>query len=100
MADVIGGAGGWQVSPQEINEIGVRAINLGRIFLNKAGFTKYDDVLSPRAFHKLDEGPIAGKALTPEELRYWLDVYYQRMGWDENGVPTFDTLKALGLEEF
>lgn len=98
MADVIGGAGDWDVSPDEINEIGVRAINLGRIFLHRAGFTKHDDTLSPRAFYKLDEGPIAGKALTPEELRHWLDIYYQRMDWDEEGIPTQGTLNDLGLD--
>lgn len=100
MADAVGGAGGWDITPEEINEIGVRAINLGRLFLVRAGFTREDDTLSPRAFHRLDEGPIAGEGLTPEELRHWLDVYYQRMGWDAEGIPEQETLAGLGLDSY
>jgi aldehyde:ferredoxin oxidoreductase len=27
-----------------------------------------------------------------------LDEYYRLMGWDDNGVPTPETLDALGLQ--
>jgi len=28
-----------------------------------------------------------------------LDEYYQCMGWDNNGVPTEDKLKELGIDK-
>ena len=35
-----------------------------------------------------------------EETHAALKWHYQRNGWDENGVPTPETLKELGLEEY
>ncbi len=100
MADAIGAAGGWDIAPQEIYEIGQRAINLGRLFLIREGFTAQDDALSSRAFYRLDDGPIAGKGLTPDSLREWLGVYYRCMGWDAEGVPEPGALSALGITRF
>lgn len=97
MVEAISAAGGWEFTTDEINAIGLRAINMGRLFLLREGFRAQDDALSARAFHKLSDGPIAGKGLTPEELNYWLKIYYQRMGWDEQGAPTSETLSALDL---
>jgi len=71
---------------------------MGRLFLIREGFTAADDKLSARIYHRLEEGPIAGKGLTPEDLEHWLGVYYQRMGWDEGGRPTADSLNKLDLE--
>jgi len=100
MVAALSAAGGWDISADEINAIGLRAINLGRLFLLREGFTSADDSLSTRTFHRLSDGPIAGKGLTPEELRAWLPVYYKRMGWDERGAPTPESLAALGLLDY
>lgn len=100
MSDAVSAAGGWNFSKDEINDIGVRAINLGRLFLVREGFTAADDKLSARIYHRLEEGPIAGEGLTPEELKRWLGVYYQRMGWDEQGRPTEEALANLGLKGY
>jgi aldehyde:ferredoxin oxidoreductase len=35
-------------------------------------------------------------------MPHWDDMlanYYDLMGWDKNGVPTRETLGALGIEE-
>jgi len=97
MADALGGACGWDVTSTEIYEIGTRIINMGRLFLIREGFTEKDDNLSARAFYKLPNGPIAGKGLTPEELRYWLQKYYARMGWSSEGIPLPATLESLKI---
>jgi len=39
-------------------------------------------------------GPSKGEI---EELDKMLDDYYKLRGWDKNGVPTNEKLKALGL---
>ena len=100
MVDALSAAFGENISADEINAIGLRAINMGRLFLLREGFTSADDTLSARAYHRLADGPITGKGLTPEELRAWLPVYYKRMGWDERGVPTAESLAVLGLADY
>ena len=100
MADAISAAGGWDFSNDEINDIGLRAITMGRLFLVREGFTAEDDKLSARIYHRLDDGPIADKGLKPEDLKRWLRVYYQRMGWDEQGRPVDETLSNLGLQSY
>jgi aldehyde:ferredoxin oxidoreductase len=97
MVEALSAAGGWDITVEEINTIGLRAINMGRLFLVREGFTAQDDTLSARAYHKLSDGPIAGKSLSPDELLHWLAVYYQRMGWNTDGVPTREALAALDL---
>lgn len=100
MTEALSAAFGEEISADEINAIGLRAINLGRLFLLREGFTSADDALSARAYRLLSDGPIAGKGLTPEDLRAWLPVYYNRMGWDEHGAPTPESLGALGLLDY
>jgi aldehyde:ferredoxin oxidoreductase len=100
MVDALNGAGGWNVDMDEINQIGARIITAARLYLLREGFTDEDDALSERAYHRLREGPIAGKSLTPMELRQALQRYYQRMNWTEDGEPTQEVLIELGLDGF
>jgi aldehyde:ferredoxin oxidoreductase len=44
-------------------------------------------------------GVAAGKHTSPEAAQQMLDFYYQQRGWDENGIPTPETLERLGLAE-
>jgi aldehyde:ferredoxin oxidoreductase len=90
MVDALNAAGGWGVDVDEINQIGTRIITLARLFLLREGFTAEDDRLSARAYHRLDQGPIAGRGLTEEELKFWLEQYYQMMGWDQQGRPNVE----------
>jgi len=100
MTEALSAAFGERITADEVNAIGLRALNLGRLFLLREGFTDADDALSARTYHRLEDGPIAGKGLTPSELREWLSVYYKRMGWDERGVPGAGTLQDLGLGDY
>jgi aldehyde:ferredoxin oxidoreductase len=87
MAAALSAAGGWDITPAEIHAIGLRITHQARRFLLREGFAHADDRLSARAYYKLSSGPIAGKALTPEELEAGMQVYFKLVGWDENGVP-------------
>lgn len=77
---------------------GDRIWTLEKLFNLEAGFTKEDDTLPNRL---LDEpivaGPSKGEIWDRERL---IPEYYETRGWDENGVPTPETLKKLGLEEY
>ena len=74
---------------------GERIFNLERLFNLKAGFTGKDDTLPPRMLKEpMPEGPAKGHVV---ELDKMLPEYYKLRGWDENGVPTPEKLKELGL---
>jgi aldehyde:ferredoxin oxidoreductase len=79
---------------------GDRIWTLEKLFNLKAGLTKADDTLPKRFLEDpIEEGPSAGKE-SVHHLDVLLPQYYSVRGWDENGVPTEETLKNLGLEEY
>ncbi|MEJ2170341.1 MAG: aldehyde ferredoxin oxidoreductase C-terminal domain-containing protein [Desulfobacterales bacterium] len=45
----------------------------------------------------MPSGPNEGYFLTKAELDDLLDEYYRARGWDDNGIPTRETLERLGL---
>ncbi|MFN4046516.1 MAG: aldehyde ferredoxin oxidoreductase C-terminal domain-containing protein, partial [Acidilobaceae archaeon] len=46
----------------------------------------------------LTKGPLAGAKLDPEKYHWMLQKYYEKKGWDENGIPRKTTLRKLKLE--
>lgn len=77
---------------------GDRIWTLEKLFNLKAGLTKADDTLPKRLLEdQIAEGPSKGNV---HRLDVLLPEYYNVRGWDGEGVPTDDTLKALGLEEY
>jgi len=76
-----------------------RIRTLERCFQVREGISRKDDVLPKRMLtEKLPEGPKKGAVVTPAEMKKIQDDYYAYYGWDDNGIPTEATLKALGLE--
>ena len=55
----------------------------------------------PRRFSSepVPSGPNEGYFLSPEKLDQLLDWYYDKRGWDRNGLPLKETLKRLGLDD-
>jgi aldehyde:ferredoxin oxidoreductase len=99
-ADLLRAATGWEITGEEVRQIGERIVNLERLFIAREGVTRKDDGL-PRRF--LEEpmpegsGPSTGSVL---ELEPMLDEYYRARGWDvETGLPTREKLEELGLGE-
>jgi aldehyde:ferredoxin oxidoreductase len=92
---------GLEFTPEEIWDIADRAYTMERLFNIREGLTRTDDRLVDRYF---DEPTPVGlpivrnKALDREKFERMLDEYYELHGWDENGVPLPQTLKALGLD--
>lgn len=88
-------ATGFKVDINEFMKIGERIWNLERLFNLKAGFSRKDDTLPMRILKEpIKTGPSKGEI---EELDKMLDDYYKVRGWDKNGIPTNEKLKALGL---
>ena len=59
-----------------------------------------DDDLPPRFYEPLPSGPCKGARVTKEEVEKEKKKYYERMGWDENGIPMKEELEKLGIGGF
>jgi aldehyde:ferredoxin oxidoreductase len=99
MAALMTSATGWDVSVDEIQEIGRRRLNLMRAFNAREGLSRDQDTLPKKLFKKaLTGGRSDGIVLDQAELKAGLDMYYQQAGWDTNsGIPTRATLAETGL---
>jgi len=88
-------ATGWDMDGNEVLKIGERIWNLERLFNLREGFSKDDDTLPERLLEEpMPDGPNKG---TVHKLGELLPEYYKVRGWDENGVPTEEKKKELGL---
>ena len=56
-----------------------------------------DDDNPPRFWEPLASGPYKGKTLNRSKFEEKRLAYYDSVGWNENGVPTTETLKRLNL---
>lgn len=95
MVPLVNAATGFDYSQEEFLQIGERINNLTRIFNVREGFGAGDDALPARCRTPLAEGRRAGM---PLELGAMLAEYYRECGWDQNGVPTEEKIRSLGLE--
>jgi len=85
--------GGW--TADRLRLTGERIWNLERLFNLDAGFTAADDTLPDRILKQpAPQGSAKGRTA---DLSRLLPEYYALRGWDENGVPTAETLHRLGL---
>lgn len=99
MADMISAVTGWETSSYEIMRWGERRLHLMRVYNNREGMTREDDWLPDRFFDEpIESGAKAGSRLDRESFRSVLDLYYEMMGWDEEGVPRPGTLFDHHLE--
>jgi aldehyde:ferredoxin oxidoreductase len=85
--------GEWTL--EGLAELGERVWNMEREFNLKAGLTAKDDTLPKRLLEEpAKTGPAKGLV---NKLGEMLPEYYQLRGWSEDGVPTDETRKRLGL---
>ncbi|HEX3015862.1 MAG TPA: aldehyde ferredoxin oxidoreductase family protein [Desulfobacteria bacterium] len=86
---------GIDYSVEDVLTCGERIWNLERLINLKSGLTQADDCLPPRFFTEpMKVGPNQGQL---SKLAEMLPEYYQLRGWDENGKPTEERLKALAI---
>ena len=90
---------GWDVTLEEIQQVGERRINMMRAFNAREGFDRKQDKLPKKFFKALQgSGPTAGVAIDPAEFEGALDMYYQLLNWTADGLPTRTALSDLGIE--
>jgi len=97
-ANMLNAVTGWDLTVDELLEVGARRLNLFRVFNAREGLDRKADKLPKKFFKQLQgTGPTAGFVLTHAEVEAALDHYYHVAGWDNNGVPTTQTLEKLDL---
>jgi len=97
--NMINSVTGWDLTIEELMEVGRRRLDLFRVFNAREGLTRNADKLPKKFFKELKgTGPTAGFSLTHEEVESALDTYYKMAGWTNNGVPTAETLKKHDIE--
>ena len=88
----------WDMTLDDLLEIGERATNMARLFNLREGFTRKDDTLPERLFTPLGNGALKGEAFPRDVFESALTVLYGLKGWDpETGIPTRERLETLSL---
>ena len=99
--DMLNHATGFRHTVESYLLAGERIWNLIRLFNLREGLDASEDTLPPRIFEEsFKEGPAKGINLTEREFRTSLQEYYNLRGWDEQGIPTSDKLRELGLSSY
>lgn len=106
---------GREVSSEELLTAGERIVNLERLYNVRLGLSRVDDRLpdrftsEPLKIHAFDRDEATGEIHpSPEPVHVgvlrdfdaMIDRYYRLRGWDENGIPTPETLHRLGLDNW
>ena len=95
-AEMLAGVAGWKdYDEEEFLKTGARIYALERMFNKREGFGRKDDTLPERLIKEpMPDGPAKGKVHPLEDM---LKVYYAKRGYDQEGHPTAEKLKELGL---
>jgi aldehyde:ferredoxin oxidoreductase len=106
---------GRRIDAEELLLAGERIVNLERLYNTRLGLSRADDCLPARftseplpvyAFDRdrdtqeVKPSPQPVHVGTLRDFEAMLDRYYRLRGWDEDGVPTPQTLARLGLEDW
>jgi len=77
---------------------GERINNLKQLFNYSAGIRREDFYLPKRITGEpISGGPSEGAVITEEEMNAMLDDYFAARGWEQDGKPSQERLKSLGL---
>ncbi|MFZ5944371.1 MAG: aldehyde ferredoxin oxidoreductase family protein [Bacillota bacterium] len=86
---------GYEMTEAKLLFNAERIFNLERLYNVQNGFSRKDDTLPKRFTEEpMPSGASQGQIVNLEKL---LNNYYAAMGWDNDGIPTPEKLKALGL---
>jgi len=98
VVESVNAATDWNLSLEDLLEIGERATNMARVFNAREGFSREDDILPERLFSPLENGVLKGEVFPRDEFESALSLLYSIKGWDsETGTPTRERLEALSV---
>ena len=97
---------GLEMSPRDIWDVAERCYSIERLFNLREGLTRDDPIKGDTLSHRYFDEPcrrgapdVIGAKIDRKKFKKMIDEYYEHHGWDENGVPTPETLKRLGLDK-
>jgi len=89
---------GFNVTLEDAIKTAKRIFTLERLLLTRDGIRSKDDTLPERFFSEpMPRGPHKGVSLSKKDFEIMKKEYYRLRGWDEEGVPTLEELRELGL---
>jgi len=97
LVDAVRAVTGWNVSLWELMKVGERRLNLLRAFNARDGVGGEADTMPSKLTIPLQGGASDGVAVTAEEMEMAKALYYQMVGWDEDGRPTRAKLEELAV---
>jgi aldehyde:ferredoxin oxidoreductase len=99
LCQMINSVTGWDVTIEELQQVGERRLNMLRAFNAREGLHREHDKLPEKMFKKaLKGGASDGFKLDRAEFEAALDAYFRQSDWDvETGIPTRFKLQSLGL---
>lgn len=91
---------GFGYSKEKLFGISEKVYNLTRAFWAREveDFGRKYDLPPGRVYEPMASGPAKGMHLTEEKVNRLLDEYYELRGWNQNGIPTEEKLRELGLD--
>jgi aldehyde:ferredoxin oxidoreductase len=96
LLELVNTAIGADYSLRDLLQVGERAWNLKRMINQRLGLTSAADTLPQALLEPYSDGGSAGYRIPFDDL---LSAYYDIRGWDaENGMPTPEKLRALGID--
>jgi aldehyde:ferredoxin oxidoreductase len=101
-AELIRHVTGMELSAAELMEAAERICTLERMFNNREGASRKDDMLPERYYTEptpLGPEGMKNKVIERDKYEHLLDEYYGAHAWDNAGVPTPETLAKLGLDK-
>jgi aldehyde:ferredoxin oxidoreductase len=91
---------GFGITEEELNTVMIpRWVALQRLGVYLSGWSHADAHNPPRFYEPLPTGPQEGLAVDPEAEAQAVQEAYVAFGYDENGIPTTETLNRLGLSD-
>ncbi len=96
MADLISCVTGMDIDEAELTEVAQRIIHLVRAYNVREGVSRKGDDMPDLFFEKSPKPP--HRQIDRTLFNKWLDRYYELKGWDEEGIPTGETLTESGLD--
>lgn len=99
LTKTINAATGWDWNLEDLRKSGERITTLQKLLNIRYGWEVEDDFAYPKRFMEpVTEGPAAGRI--PVGLDEAILQYYGVRGWDDEGIPTEELIKRLGMEAY
>ncbi|HUV08321.1 MAG TPA: aldehyde ferredoxin oxidoreductase family protein [Spirochaetia bacterium] len=98
LADMLRFVTGWEIDKSGLERTGERIYNLERLINVRRGAGRKHDALPYRVLNEpIPDGPAEGSYFPKESFEAALSLYYLKRGWSEDGIPSPEKLRQLGL---